>query len=106
MSEPRIVSLLPSATEIVGALGVSHLLVGVTHECDVCPDAAGMQRLLECGVERVTVSEIQPHAMAQGDIDRAVKRSLSEGLSLYALREEVLARVRPSVVLTQALCSV
>ena len=106
MSEPRIVSLLPSATEIVGALGVSHLLVGVTHECDVCPDAAGMRQLLQRGVERVTVSEIQPHAMAQGDIDRAVKRSLSEGLSLYALREDVLARVRPSVVLTQALCSV
>ena len=50
MSSPRIISLLPSATEIVGALGVSHLLVGVTHECDVCPDAAGMQRLLESGV--------------------------------------------------------
>jgi len=106
MPEPRIVSLLPSATEIVGALGVSHLLVGVTHECDVCPDAVGMQRLLESGVERVTVSDIQPHAMAQADIDRAVKRSLSEGLSLYALKEDVLARVRPSVVLTQALCSV
>lgn len=106
MSEPRIVSLLPSATEIVGALGVSHLLVGVTHECDVCPDLEGMQRLLERGVERVTLSDIQPHAMAQADIDRAVKRSLSEGLSLYALREDLLARVRPSVVLTQALCSV
>jgi len=106
MPEPRIVSLLPSATEIVGALGVSHLLVGVTHECDVCPDAAGMQQLLQRGLERMTVSDIQPHAMAQGDIDRAVKRSLSEGLSLYALREDALGRVRPSVVLTQALCSV
>lgn len=106
MSSPRIVSLLPSATEIVGALGLSELLVGVTHECDVCPDAAGMRRLLQRGVERVTVSEIQPHTMTQGAIDLAVKQSLSSGLSLYALDEAAFVRARPSVVLTQALCSV
>jgi iron complex transport system substrate-binding protein len=106
MPPARIVSLLPSATEIVGALELADQLVGVTHECDVCPDAAGMRRVLERGVERVTVSEIQPHAMTQAAIDRAVKSSLSRGLSLYGLREDVLVRVRPSVVLTQALCSV
>ncbi|HEY6727966.1 MAG TPA: DUF5522 domain-containing protein [Polyangiaceae bacterium] len=106
MSSPRVVSLLPSATEIVGALGLSELLVGVTHECDACPDADGMRRLLARGVERVTQSEIQPHAMTQQAIDRAVKTSLSEGLSLYALDEGALVRARPSVLLTQALCSV
>lgn len=106
MSSPRVVSLLPSATEIVGALGMSEVLVGVTHECDVCPDPDGMRRLLARGVERVTLSEIQPHAMTQQAIDLAVKNSLSEGLSLYALDEAAFARARPSVVLTQALCSV
>lgn len=106
MPSVRIVSLLPSATEIVGALELADQLVGVTHECDVCPDAAGMRRVLERGALRVTVSDIDPHAMTQAAIDSAVKNSLSSGLSLYGLRQDVLVRVRPSVVLTQALCSV
>ncbi|HEU5074015.1 MAG TPA: DUF5522 domain-containing protein [Polyangiaceae bacterium] len=106
MPSSRVVSLLPSATEIVGALGMAELLVGVTHECDVCPDEVGMRRVLERGVERVTISDIEPSAMTQAAIDQAVKNSLSQGLSLYGLREEALVRARPSVILTQALCSV
>lgn len=106
MSRPRILSLLPSTTEIVGGLGLSDQLVGLTHECDVCPDEAGMQQVLERGVERVTSSELNPHAMSQQAIDEAVKNSVSTGLSLYQLDEEAVRRARPTVVLTQALCSV
>jgi iron complex transport system substrate-binding protein len=106
MKPMRVVSLLPSATEIIGALGLAEQLVGVTHECDVCPDAVGMRRLMQRGVERVTTSHINPHTLSQGAIDDAVKRSLSSGLSLYELREDALFRARPTVVLTQALCSV
>ncbi len=106
MAPARIVSLLPSATEIVGALGLADQLVGVTHECDVCPDVQGMQRLLARGVERVTTSHIDPHALSQSAIDGAVRQSLSSGLSLYELREDALRRARPTLILTQALCSV
>jgi iron complex transport system substrate-binding protein len=106
MASARIVSLLPSATEIVGALGLADQLVGVTHECDVCPDVAGMRRLVERGVERVTTSQINPHELSQGAIDEAVKQSLSSGISLYELREDALRRARPTLILTQALCSV
>lgn len=106
MSTVRVVSLLPSATEIIGALGLSDRLVGVTHECDVCPDAAGLTSALARGVERVTKSQIRPEAMSQGAIDHAVKTSLASGVSLYELDEEALRRARPSLILTQALCAV
>lgn len=102
----RILSLLPSTTEIVGALGLADRLVGVTHECDVCPDEKGMERLIARGVERVTTAHINPHVMSQHAIDDAVKSSLSAGLSLYQLDEEAVRRSKPTVVLTQALCSV
>ena len=48
----RVVSLLPSATEIIGALGIRERLVGCTHECDACPDESGMQAALAAGVRR------------------------------------------------------
>ncbi|KAH8062562.1 hypothetical protein JL722_3484 [Aureococcus anophagefferens] len=61
----RILSLLPSATEIVGGLGLEDCIVGVTHECN--PDFIG--GLLARGVPRVTSSAIDPHALPQGEID-------------------------------------
>lgn len=92
---PRIVSLLPSITEIVAALGMGSCLVGRTHECDFPP------RVVE-GVAVVTSSGISPHSMSQEEIHRAVCGSLAAGHSLYGLDEDVLARVEPTVVLTQA----
>ena len=68
----RVVSLLPSATEIIGALGIRERLVGCTHECDACPDELGMQAALAAGVRRVTSSAIDPHVTTQRDIDAAV----------------------------------
>jgi len=94
---PRIVSLLPSATEIVYALGLSEQLVGVTHECDF-PVSAGTK-------PQLTASAL-PHAANAGEIDRHVKASLHSGSSLYALDSTLLERLAPDLIITQELCEV
>jgi len=101
----RICSLLPSLTEIVGGLQLQDFLVGVTHECDMCDDAAGFARARAAGAVVVTRSHI-PAGLSQGAIDAAVKASLGAGVSLYSLDEAQLAGAAPSVVLTQTLCEV
>ena len=106
----RIACLLPSATEIVGALGLSGSIVAVTHECDLCPDRAGLQSLM-ASCDRpppslVTSTTINPHAMQQAAIDEAVKRSVSSGLSLYSVDQPALLATAPNLVITQALCAV
>eukprot|EP01134_Creolimax_fragrantissima_P007444 CFRG7444T1 len=102
----RICSLLPSATEIVGRLGLHAHVVAVTHECDECP-GVDLDEVIKSGkIQRVTTSEINPFALSQGEIDAKVKTSLRNGLSLYGLDEEALKQARPSVVFTQALCAV
>jgi iron complex transport system substrate-binding protein len=94
----RIVSLLPSATEIVCALGLSEALVGVTHECDYPP--AALSRPV------VTRSLLDHDASTSEEIDHAVSQQLQDGLSLYALNDALLAQIAPDLVLTQALCDV
>ena len=105
---PRIMSLLPSATEIVGGLGLEGHLVGVSHECDVAPTAERLRAVLESGCERVTTSDIDPHALPQGEIDRRVKAALKEGGdgALYGVDAAAVARAAPTVLLTQTLCGV
>jgi iron complex transport system substrate-binding protein len=93
----RIVSLLPSATEIVFALGLGERLVGVTHECDF-PAQARLKPVL-------TASTL-PSALAAGEIDRHVRASVHAGSSLYALDSELLERLAPDLILTQELCAV
>ncbi len=93
----RIVSLLPSATEIVYALGLGADLVGVTHECDF-PEAARALPVL-------TASAL-PAAGSSAEIDRHVRRSLHAGSSLYSLDAELLERLAPDLILTQELCAV
>lgn len=102
---PRICSLLPSLTEIVGGLGLQSSLVGVTHECDLAPDSEGFARVLAAGARVVTTSHIPP-GLSQGAIDAAVKASLGAGVSLYSLDEPALQAAAPTVVLTQTLCEV
>jgi iron complex transport system substrate-binding protein len=94
---PRIVSLLPSATEIIYALGLSDNLVGVTHECDFPEDARSKPHL--------TASSL-PSAANAAEIDRHVRASLHQGSSLYALDADLLERLQPDLIVTQELCEV
>lgn len=94
----RIVSLLPSATEIVYALGLGDELVGVTHECDWPPEAAAKPA--------VTRSVHDLRATRSLDIHRLVEGTVHGGSSLYALDEERLADLAPDLILTQELCAV
>ena len=95
----RIVSLLPSATEIVCTLGLSERLVAVSHECDFPPEAVA-------GLPRMTADRIPPTTRRSGEIDAAVRAALAAGHGLYALDEPLLVRLAPDLVLTQELCHV
>lgn len=94
----RVVSLLPSATEIVFALGLGSALVGVTHECDY-PEAAR-------GLPVVTHSLLDHSDATSAEIDQAVSTQLPSGVGLYGLDEALLAELRPDLILTQSLCEV
>ena len=94
----RIVTLLPSATEIVCALGLQGALVGRSHECDY-PDGVA-------DLPAVSLARIDSHALASAEIDAAVAGALERGEQLYAIDEATLARLRPDVVITQTLCRV
>jgi len=95
---PRIVSLLPSATEIVCALGLEDALVGVTHECDYPPTVVGKPVL--------TASRISHRTMSSREIDHAVRSQLDGHGSIYDLDERLLRELRPDLVITQELCEV
>ena len=95
---PRIVSFLPSATEMVCALGLSDSLVGITHECDYPASIKS---------KPVVVRNVLPiETMSQGEIDRAVAERLRDGQSLYQIDEKLLAELAPDLILTQNLCQV
>ncbi len=93
----RVVSLLPSATEIVAALGGSHLLVGKSHECDFPPD-------LDLPI--LTAQRVDAPALSFAEIDRQVRECLDLGRSLYSLDTQMLEALKPDVILTQDLCRV
>ena len=99
MSTPaRIVSFLPSATEMVCALGLTEQLVGITHECDYPPEVRG---------KTVVVRNALPiESMSQSEIDVAVAQRMRDGLSLYQVDEELLRELAPDLILTQNLCQV
>jgi len=98
MSTLRIVSFLPSATEMVCVLGLSDRLVGITHECDYPPEVRG---------KPVVVSSAVPvELMTQAEIDAAVTERLRAGQSVYLVDEKLLRELAPDVILTQDLCQV
>src|SRR6476620_451026 len=94
----RIVSFLPSATEIACALGLEDSLVGITHECDYPTHVRE---------KPVVVRNVLPiERMSQEEIDRAVAERMSQGLSLYQIDEQLLGELAPDLILTQNLCQV
>ena len=93
----RIVSLVPHATELLFALGLGEQVVGVTHECDY-PEGASARR-------HVT-RDLLPRGLAQHEIDAAVRERTERGEAIYALDEDVLADLEPTLIVTQALCPV
>jgi iron complex transport system substrate-binding protein len=95
--ELRIASLLPSATEIVCALGLEHELVAVTHECDYPASVRG---------KPVVTSSILEGNGSSAAIDRHIRRLVHEGSSIYALDAARLQSLQPDLILTQELCDV
>jgi len=94
----RIVSFLPSATEIACALGLADSIVGITHECDYPPEIKN---------KPVVVRNVLPiEKMSQSEIDRAVAERMREGKSLYQIDEQLLRELAPDLILTQNLCQV
>lgn len=94
----RIASVLPSATEIVSALGAESELVGRSEECDYPPGVRAVPVLMR--------ARTLDQDRASGEIDRRVREARARGESLYELDLDALARARPDVLLTQDLCRV
>jgi iron complex transport system substrate-binding protein len=94
----RIVSLLPAATEIAGALGLVKQVVGVSHECDF-PEQANDR-------PRVTCCPIHNAGLTSREVDEWVRGALRETGTIYTINEPLLRDLRPDVILTQKLCDV
>jgi iron complex transport system substrate-binding protein len=93
----RIVSLLPSATEIVCALGLGDALVGVSHECDWPPFVRALPTLTRAAI---------PADLPSGEMDRLVRERLARGDGLYTLDAALMRALHPTLIVTQALCAV
>src|SRR5436305_14786955 len=93
----RIVSLVPSATEMLFALGLGGDLVAVTHECDFPPAAVELPKVTR---------NVLPEGLSSREIDAAVKERTLQGESIYELDIDLLSSLRPELIVTQALCTV
>jgi iron complex transport system substrate-binding protein len=93
----RIVSLVPSATEMLFALGLGDEVIAVTHECDYPPAARERPKL--------TRDVIGP-GLTPAEVDRAVRELTEQGKAIYELDEPALRRLQPDLIVTQELCAV
>ena len=94
----RIVSFLPSATEMACALGLNDQLVGITHECDYPPSVKEKPIVVSSAISMAT--------MTQAEIDKTVSERMRNGQSLYQVDEKLLQELAPDLILTQDLCQV
>ena len=94
----RIVSFLPSATELAFALGLGDDVVGVSHECDYPPEARTRPTVVHCAIP---LDDLTP-----GEIDSAVSTQLRVGGSIYTIDTELLRALDPDLILAQDLCEV
>jgi iron complex transport system substrate-binding protein len=93
----RIVSLIPSATETLFALGLGPDVIAVTHECDYPPAARELPKITR---------DVLPEGLDAREIDAAVKERTLAGESIYELDDELLRDLRPDLIVTQELCTV
>src|SRR3954453_15891919 len=93
----RIASLVPSATEMLYALGLGDSVVGVTHECDYPASAAGNPHLTR---------SVIPEGLPAAEIDREVRERTERGAAIYELDAETLRELEPDLIVTQQVCEV
>lgn len=93
----RIVSLVPSATEMLFALGLGSELIAVTHECDYPPEARELPKITR---------DVLPAGLSAAEIDAAVKERTLAGESIYELDADMLRDLLPDLIVTQELCTV
>src|SRR6266704_4154051 len=98
MTMHPIVSFLPYPTEMECALGLEDRLVGITHECDYPSSVTGKPIVVR--------SAVPVETMTQAEIDKSVSERLQNGLSVYAVDEQLLQELAPDLILTQDLCQV
>jgi iron complex transport system substrate-binding protein len=94
----RIVSLLPAATEIAGALGLMQQVVGVSHECDFPEEVNALPRVTRCSLHNV--------GLTSRELDQTVRSTLHEHGTIYTIDEMLMRKLCPDVILTQKLCDV
>src|SRR5262245_7388985 len=93
----RIISLLSSATEMLFALGAGEQVVAISHECDYPPEATRLPRATRSLVDS---------SQSSHEIDQPVKRLLAAGGPLYEIDRELITRLEPDLIVTQAQCDV
>ena len=98
MASKRIVSFLPSATEILYQLGAGDQLVGVTHECDFPEEAKNKPRVIH--------SSFDPTKMSSNEIDRQVVELTHSGSDIYLVDEQILKNANPDLIVAQGICDV
>src|SRR5690349_25043079 len=95
---PRIVSLLPAATEIAAFLGLMNDVVAVSHECDYPKEANARPRVTRCPIHNA--------GLTSREVDNWVRKALRENGTIYSIDEPLLRELQPEVILTQKLCDV
>ena len=94
----RIVSFLPSATEILYELGVGDKIVGVTHECNYPKQAKSKPQVIHSSFDHTTMTSLE--------IDKEVSNLMHSGKDIYILDDEVLKKAKPDLIVAQGLCEV